>query len=316
MSRLVTFLKNWALPVSMVAGVAAYFIFAALHLPPAAHVAANKLVGFLQPALLFCMLFLSFSKIDPKTVRFRPWHLWMLLIQGGTYLLMVLLLVLTDFSESVDILIESFMLCMICPTATAAVVVTDKLGGDMASTVTYTMLINVLTAFLISISVPLLNPDTTMSFGQALGTMMGKVFSVLVLPLILAVLVRYLMPKVNKLVCKPKDLAFYLWTICLALALTLTTRSLVHTDIAWYYIVGIGVISALTCVLQFVLGHRIGERYSDRVTAGQSFGQKNTMFLIWVAYTFMNPVTSLAGGLYSIWHNLYNSWQLYKEREK
>ena len=62
--------------------------------------------------------------------------------------------------------------------------------------------------------------------------------------------------------------------------------------------------------------NRIGERYSDRVTAGQSFGQKNTMFLIWVAYTFMNPVTSLAGGLYSIWHNLYNSWQLYKERGK
>jgi BASS family bile acid:Na+ symporter len=67
-------------------------------------------------------------------------------------------------------------------------------------------------------------------------------------------------------------------------------------------------------VLQFALGHKIGERYSDRVTAGQSFGQKNTMFLIWVAYTFMNPVTSLAGGLYSIWHNLYNSWQLYRER--
>jgi BASS family bile acid:Na+ symporter len=298
----------------MAAGVAAYFIFAALHLPPAAHVVANKVVGFLQPALLFCMLFLSFSKIDPKTVRFRPWHLWMLLIQGGIYVLMVLLLYITDFSESVDILIESFMLCMICPTATAAVVVTDKLGGDMASTVTYTMLINVLTAFLISVSVPLLNPDTTMSFGQALGTMMGKVFSVLVLPLILAVLVRYFLPKVNRLVCKPKDLAFYLWTICLALALALTTRSLVHTDIAWYFIVGIGVISALTCVLQFALGHKIGERYSDRVTAGQSFGQKNTMFLIWVAYTFMNPVTSLAGGLYSIWHNLYNSWQLYRER--
>ena len=300
----------------MAAGVASYFIFAALHMPPAAHVFANKLVAFLQPAILFCMLFLSFSKIDPKTVRFRPWHAWLLLIQGGTYVLMVLLLCLTDFSESVDILIESFMLCMICPTATAAVVVTDKLGGDMASTVTYTMMINVLTAFLISVSVPLLNPDTTMSFMQALGTMMGKVFSILVLPLILALLVRYFLPKVNKIVCKPKDLAFYLWTICLALALAITTRSLVHTDIAWYYIVGIGVISAATCVLQFALGHKVGEKYSDSVTAGQSLGQKNTMFLIWVAYTFMNPVTSLAGGLYSIWHNLYNSWQLYQARNK
>lgn len=300
----------------MAVGVASYFIFAALHLPAAAHVAANKIVGFLQPALIFCMLFLSFSKIDPKTVRFRPWHLWLLLIQAGSYGLMVLLLCLTDFSESVDILIESFMLCMICPTATAAVVVADKLGGDMAATVTYTMLINVVTAFLISLTVPLLNPDTTMSFFQALGTMMGKVFSILVLPLLLAVLVRYCLPGLNKIVCKPKDLAFYLWTVCLALALSITTRSLVHTDIAWYFIIGIGVISALTCVLQFALGHKVGRHYGDSVTAGQSLGQKNTMFLIWVAYTFMNPVTSLAGGLYSIWHNLYNSWQLYKERGK
>lgn len=300
----------------MAVGVASYFIFAALHLPAAAHVAANKIVGFLQPALIFCMLFLSFSKIDPKTVRFRPWHLWLLLIQAGSYGLMVLLLCLTDFSESVDILIESFMLCMICPTATAAVVVADKLGGDMAATVTYTMLINVVTAFLISLTVPLLNPDTTMSFFQALGTMMGKVFSIVVLPLLLAVLVRYFLPGLNKIVCKPKDLAFYLWTVCLALALSITTRSLVHTDIAWYFIIGIGVISALTCVLQFALGHKVGRHYGDSVTAGQSLGQKNTMFLIWVAYTFMNPVTSLAGGLYSIWHNLYNSWQLYKERGK
>ena len=51
---------------------------------------------------------------------------------------MVLLLCLTDFSESVDILIESFMLCMICPTATAAVVVTDKLGDPTGPDGSYT----------------------------------------------------------------------------------------------------------------------------------------------------------------------------------
>ena len=31
----------------------------------------------------------------------------------------------------------------------------------------------------------------------------------------------------------------------------------------------------------------------------------------------MTPVTSVAGGLYAIWQNLYNSWELYqKERGK
>jgi BASS family bile acid:Na+ symporter len=45
-------------------------------------------------------------------------------------------------------------------------------------------------------------------------------------------------------------------------------------------------------------------------------GQKNTGFLIWLGYNYMTPVTSVAGGLYAIWQNLYNSWELYqKEKE-
>jgi BASS family bile acid:Na+ symporter len=39
-------------------------------------------------------------------------------------------------------------------------------------------------------------------------------------------------------------------------------------------------------------------------------GQKNTVFAIWLGYTFMTPETAIVGGLYSIWHNIYNSWQL------
>ena len=46
--------------------------------------------------------------------------------------------------------------------------------------------------------------------------------------------------------------------------------------------------------------------------AGQSLGQKNTVFAIWMGYTFMTPETAIVGGLYSIWHNIYNSWQLYR----
>ena len=51
-------------------------------------------------------------------------------------------------------------------------------------------------------------------------------------------------------------------------------------------------------------------RLVRKVTAGQSMGQKNTVFAIWLAYTFMTPETAIVGGLYSIWHNIYNSWQL------
>ena len=66
-------------------------------------------------------------------------------------------------------------------------------------------------------------------------------------------------------------------------------------------------VSLVCCVLQFALG-----RYIGKVTAGQALGQKNTVFAIWMAYTFMTPETAIIGGLYSIWHNVFNSWQLYR----
>ena len=42
----------------------------------------------------------------------------------------------------------------------------------------------------------------------------------------------------------------------------------------------------------------------DEITAGQALGQKNSGFLIWLGYSYMTPVTSVAGGLYSIWQNI------------
>ena len=52
----------------------------------------------------------------------------------------------------------------------------------------------------------------------------------------------------------------------------------------------------------------------EAVTAGQALGQKNTGFLIWLGYSFMTPVTAVAGGLYSVFQNLFNSWELYEKR--
>ena len=60
---------------------------------------------------------------------------------------------------------------------------------------------------------------------------------------------------------------------------------------------------------------RIGRKHGEPVAGTQSLGQKNTVFAIWMGYTFLNPVTALAGGFYSLWHNLVNSWQLWRVRK-
>jgi BASS family bile acid:Na+ symporter len=128
------------------------------------------------------------------------------------------------------------------------------------------------------------------------------------------------------------DLAFYLWAVALTLAIAVTTKSIVHSNMPMYLLVWMAVISLVCCVFNFAAGRHVGSMYKPRkvtrtivspeegrrvrkVTAGQSLGQKNTVFAIWLGYTFLAPETAIIGGLYSIWHNIYNSWQLRRERK-
>ena len=227
---------------------------------------------------------------------------------------------------------EGAMLCLICPTATAAAVVTRKLGGDVPGITTYIILINLLTAVLVPLIVPLVHPVADIDFWTAFSMIMAKVFPLLIMPCLAAWLVRYLFPKVHRWLMKFPDLAFYIWAFALTLAICLTTRFIVHSEMSIMMLLLMAFISLVCCVFQFAMGRFVGRAYQPRhtrpsgharpdrasmqtsreITAGQSLGQKNTIFAIWMAYTFMTPETSIVGGLYSIWHNIYNSWQLYR----
>ena len=83
-----------------------------------------------------------------------------------------------------------------------------------------------------------------------------------------------------------------------------------HTDAPGTVLFGIGVAALLACVVQFALGRRIGQRIGEPIAPAQALGQKNTVFAIWAGYTFFDPVSSIAGGFYSIFHNVWNSYQL------
>lgn len=328
-------IREWMLPIAMVTGASSYIIY---HLmPEPVHHAGpflNGLVGLLQPLLIFSMLFLTFCRIEPKDLKPHRWHWWLLLIQGGLFTVLGLLAVWImrsapgGYHEKV-VLIESAMLCLICPTATAAAVVTRKLGGDVAGITTYTVLINLVTAVLVPLIVPLIQPVEGVDFWTAFSMIVAKIFPLLILPCMAAWLVRYLAPEIHQRLLKYPDLAFYLWAVALTLAITVTTKSIVKSSMNVGLLLMMALISLICCVLQFALGRLIGSRYKPRrpdaspeaeargkavrtVTAGQSLGQKNTVFAIWMGYTFMTPETAIIGGLYSIWHNMYNSWQLYR----
>lgn len=313
--RILRFIKNWTLPIAILTGILAYFVGTRLPLSGNTRHEILESIHLIQPCLLFCMLFVAFCKVKPSELRPRIWHLWLLLIQTSIFAFCCLLLWLFPHLTA-RYAVECLLLVFICPTATACAVVTQKLGGDAATTTTYTILINMAVAFLAPLLLPLAHPHEGLTFLPAFLTILGKVLPILVLPLLLAWLVRYTMPRLHGYILRTRDLAFYLWAIALSLAIAVSCRALMQSGETMIHVMVIAAISLTACLLQFYFGRRIGNRYGYRTEGGQALGQKNTVFVIWLGYTFLSPVSAIAGGFYSIWHNVVNSYQLWKARKE
>ena len=314
MSKLIRFLKNWTLPVSMISGALAYYICSQLPLTYEVKHDILSVIEVLQPVLLFIMLFVAFCKIKPTDLKPHRWHLWLLLTQCLLFIVACLFLWAYPTSGA-RVIVEGFMLAIICPTATACAVVTQKLGGDSAATTSYTIIINLVVALLCPLLLPVAHPQPGLTFLPAFMVIINKVFPLLIVPLFLAWFVRYLMPSFHKRIVATKDLAFYMWAVSLAIAIAVTCKALAHSHESLWNVGGIAVVTLVACLFQFTFGKWIGSHYGKRMEAGQALGQKNTVFIIWLGYTFLSPITAAAGGFYSVWHNLVNSWQLYKKRK-
>ena len=315
MAKIITFLKNWTLPVSMISGALAYYICRQLPLSYEVKFDILTVIEVLQPVLLFLMLFVAFCKIKPTDLKPHRWHLWLLLTQCLLFAAACAALWLHP-STGLRVIIEGFMLAIICPTATACAVVTQKLGGDSAATTSYTIIINMVVALLCPLLLPVAHPQEGLTFFPAFMVIIHKVFPLLIVPLFLAWFVRYLMPSFHKRIVATKDLAFYMWAVSLAIAIAVTCKALAHSHESMWNVGGIAVVTLVACLFQFSFGKWIGSHYGKKMEAGQALGQKNTVFIIWLGYTFLSPITAAAGGFYSVWHNLVNSWQLYKKRKE
>ena len=315
MKFLLRFYKNWALPISMLLGALSYLIYVALPLPAGTGIVARKVISIMQPTLIFAMLFLTFCKLRPTDLKPCRWHAWLLLIQVGMFSLMAALLILFPHLPG-RLLVESAMICFICPTACAAAVVCAKLGGSAAHLTSYILLINIAAALAIPLIVPLVNPHEGQTFLAAFLLVLRHVFPTLICPLLLAWLIRYAMPRLARRLQNTGDTAFYLWTIALTMAIAVTTRSIANSNVSITTLIGIALVTLICCWTQFTIGRRIGRSSGDQIAAGQAIGQKNTVFAIWMAYTFLTPITAIAGGCYSVWHNIFNSYQLYYRRKE
>lgn len=61
-------------------------------------------------------------------------------------------------------------------------------------------------------------------------------------------------------------------------------------------------------------GAHYRKRYGNRVADGQALGQKNAVLVIWMAQSYLNPLSSIVPSLYVIWQNLYNGFQMMQKQ--
>ena len=314
MDLMLNFLKNWTLPIAMLTGVLGYFIFANFTFLEPTKPFVNTFVAYITPLLIFTQLLLTFCKVDWRELMPSPWHGWLLLFQIVSASVLAALLIIIPMDGSYREVFEAAMVCLICPTATAAAVITGKLGGSASSLTTYTLLSNILAAVAVPLIFPLVEPHADTTFFTAFLKILSKVFPLLLFPFFLALFFRYVLPRVHRFLLGFHDLAFYLWGAALTIVTGQTVKSLMTSSIPVSVQMLIALAGFVTCVIQFYLGKRIGTIYKDRISAGQALGQKNTVLAIWMAYTYLDPVSSVGPGSYVLWQNIFNSWQLWKKR--
>ena len=203
-------LDSLMLPGAIVLGTSLYIIY---HFTPALHVHGwwlHPLASDGQRLVIAILLFFQFVKISPHDLVFTRWHAKALAIQAGLFLALAAVVALLQPSPG-RMLLECAMLCFICPTAAAAGVITSKIGGSLPGIMTYTVLSDTLACVLIPLMIPLVHPAAEISFLAAFWAIVKRVFSILVLPCVLAWLIRYLLPGVQRWLARYVGWAFYVW---------------------------------------------------------------------------------------------------------
>ncbi len=309
--RILSFIKRFSLLCSLALGAVGYLLFANVpFLEPVGDAVGPRLLD-MMPAVLFALLYVTFCKIEIKEMKPQTWHFILQMIRTSLALVMVVLILEFGGDYETKLVLEGAFICFICPTAAAVAVVTEKLGGSIGSLTTYTVIANIFTMIIIPALFPMVEKGADVSFLMMSAMVFRNVTTVLVVPLLLALLSRRFLPKwVDKVKSVP-DLGFYMWCFNLTILMGETVRNILHAEVAGWILALLLIVPGLVCLIQFAIGKAVGRHYGASISAGQALGQKNTIVGIWLTLTFLNPLAAVAPGAYVIWQNLMNAWQLW-----
>ena len=290
-------LRSYVLPFAIVVGLVFH----------------RYLVGLREvtPWLIFSILLLNDAAVDMKKLRVTRLHVWLLLFQAlvslGSYFL-------CKACGAGEIVAQGVLVGVLCPVAAASVVIATMLGANRETVTTYTIVCNLMVALVAPVYFSFIGTLQDLPFLQSVWLIFRRVAPTIALPFFVALALQRFAPRANAFLCRYKGISFYLWACALTITLGQTIDFMfLHGKEELRSIVVMGVASIAFCVIQFAFGKWIGTRYGDRMAGGQMLGQKNSAMGIWIANTYLLPLAAVFPALYSIWQNLFNSWQLWRK---
>ncbi len=294
---MIRIIKSYTMPIAMVLGISFYSFF--------------SLFSGVIPYLIFLMLLITYSKMDISEMRLKKMHLWLILIQVfGSIIVYLMLLPINS------ILAQGAAICVLAPTATAAPVIARMLDGNVESLTSYSLLSNLALIMAAPIYFSLIGSSMELSFLSSFINIFSRVALLLLLPLVIAFLLQKLLPAGAKMVGKLSAITFYIWALALLIVIGKTVKFIVDQGSDSFAMeIYLAFATLIIAVMQFGFGRKIGRKYNDTVAGGQGLGQKNTILVIWMTQTYLNPLASIGPGAYVLWQNMINSWQIWRKNK-
>lgn len=288
-------IKSYVLPIAIVLGLLLHDYCAAFSVA--------------VPYIIFTILLLTFTAVDIRKLRFKPMFIWIILFQVGVSLGGYVLLKLLNVNE---IIAEGVLVGVLCPVAASVAVVSTMLGADRNTVTSYSIIGNLVVSFVAPIYFSFIGVNQDMPFLDSFLLILRRIGTIIGLPFLVAFALQIWLPKANKTISRYKGLAFYLWAVALFLTLGQTIHFIfLNGKGNWSSIIWLGVSALLFCVIQFGLGKWIGHKYGDTIAGGQLLGQKNSAMGIWMANHYLLPLASVYLAFYSVFQNVFNSWQIW-----
>lgn len=261
-------------------------------------------LSFMVQYLLMTMLFFAFLDLPTKKLSIQPGVIKVLL---ANLLLGIAWYFLFSFLDH-ELAMTAFITAM-APTAISSTVIVGFIRGKVDFMVAAVLLTNIVAALVIPLILPLVVGN---SVQISTWDVLFPVLITMFVPLILARLSTHLPERAQKVIRKGKMLAFPVWLFNLFIISAKASHFMVNERSGsltlFFQVAGVAL---FICIVNFVIGAILGGKDYWQESS-QALGQKNTTFAIWIALAFMSPLVAMGPTIYTFYHHLYNTWQIYR----